>query len=179
MTRALVIVDIQRDYFPGGAQPLHEPKAAASAARGVLARFRANAEPLIHVRHVWDAPDAPFFRPGTDGVEIHPDVAPAAGELVITKDEPNAFLRTTLEAELRAHGVEELVVCGMMTSMCVDATVRAASDLGFAVTLVHDACAAPSLSFGGLDVPAPAVHAAFVGALAQDYASVVDAASLH
>ncbi|HLW95712.1 MAG TPA: cysteine hydrolase family protein [Solirubrobacteraceae bacterium] len=178
VSRALVIVDIQRDYFPGGAHPLHEPQAAATAARSVLERFRADSEHVIHVQHVWDAPDAPFFRPGTDGVEIHPDVAPDGAELLITKDEPNAFLRTPLEAELRKREVDELVVCGMMTSMCVDATVRAASDLGFTVTLVHDACAAPSLSFGGVDVPAPAVHAAFIGALAQGYASVVDAASL-
>ena len=178
LSRALVIVDIQRDYFPGGAHPLHEPHAAAVAARSVLERFRADSEQVIHVQHVWDSPDAPFFRPGTDGVEIHPDVAPDGAELLITKAEPNAFLRTPLEAELRTRDIEELVVCGMMTSMCVDATVRAASDLGFTVTLVHDACAAPSLSFAGVDVPAPAVHAAFIGALAQGYASVVDAASL-
>ncbi|HEY7967017.1 MAG TPA: cysteine hydrolase family protein [Solirubrobacteraceae bacterium] len=178
MSRALVIVDIQRDYFPGGAYPLHEPEAAAAAARSVLDRFRADGAAVIHIQHVWDAADAPFFRPDTEGVEIHPDVAPAGGELVIHKDAPNAFLRTALEAELRSRGAEELVICGMMTSMCVDATVRAASDLGFTVTLVHDACAAPSLSFGGVEVPAPAVHAAFLGALADGYASVVDAGSL-
>ncbi|HEX4035051.1 MAG TPA: cysteine hydrolase family protein [Solirubrobacteraceae bacterium] len=178
MSRALVIVDIQRDYFPGGAHPLHEPAAAAAAARSVLERFRARDEHVIHIQDVWDSPDAPFFRPGTEGVEIHPDVAPAGAELVITKDSPNAFLRTPLEAELRDRGVEEVVLCGMMTSMCVDATVRAASDLGFTVTLVHDACAAPSLAFEGVGVPAPAVHAAFVGALAEGYATAVDAASL-
>jgi nicotinamidase-related amidase len=144
----------------------------------VLERFRADREPLIHIQHVWNEPNAPFFRPGTEGVEIHPDVAPAGGELVIRKGAPNAFLRTPLEAELRSRGAQELVICGMMTSMCVDATVRAASDLGFTVTLVHDACAAPSLSFGGVEVPAPAVHAAFLGALAEGYASVVEAASV-
>ena len=129
----------------------------------------------MHIQHVWDAPDAPFMHPGTDGVEIHPDVAPLAGERVIQKDAPNAFLRTSLERELRERDVDGLVVCGMMTSMCVDATVRAAADLGFAVTVVHDACAAPSLAFGGLEVPAPSVSAAFLGALADGYASVVSA----
>ena len=178
MSRALLIVDIQNDYFPGGAHPLHEPEAAAAAARSVLDRFRAGAEPVIHVRHVWDEPDAPFMRPGTAGVEIHESVAPAAGEPVIEKDAPNAFLRTELERELRERGVEELVVCGMMTSMCVDATVRAAADLGFTVTLVHDACAAPALSFGGTDVPAPAVGAAFIAALGEGYATLAGAAEL-
>ena len=79
---------------------------------------------------------------------------------------------------LRDRGVEELVVCGMMTSMCVDATVRAAADLGFSVTLVHDACAAPALSFGGTDVPAPAVGAAFIAALGDGYATLAGAAEL-
>jgi nicotinamidase-related amidase len=178
MPRALVIVDIQNDYFPGGAHPLHEPLAAATAAAAVLERFRADGEQVFHIQHIWDAPDAPFMKPGTAGVEIHPQVAPLAGEPLITKDAPNAFLRTRLEARLRELGVDQLVVCGMMTSMCVDATVRAAADLGFTVTLVHDACAAPALSFGGVEVPAPSVHAAFLGALASGYASVVDAESL-
>ena len=176
MSRALVIIDIQRDYFPGGAHPLHEPQAAAAAARSVLECFRAQGEPVFHIQHVWDAPEATFMRPGSDGVELHPAVAPAAGERLITKQAPNAFLGTPLERELREHGVDQLVVCGMMTSMCVDASVRAAVDLGFAVTLVHDACAAPALSFGGVEVAAPAVQVAFVGALAEGYASVVAAA---
>jgi len=149
MARALVIVDIQNDYFPGGAYPLHEPEAAAAAARDVLERFRKAGEPVFHVQHVSDA-DAAFMRPGTPGVEINDAVAPASGEPVIRKDAPNAFLRTPLERDLRARGVDAVVVCGMMTSMCVDATVRAAADLGFDVTVVHDACAAPGLAFGGV-----------------------------
>jgi nicotinamidase-related amidase len=173
--RALLIVDIQNDYFPGGANPLHRPEAAASAARRVLDSFRAAGEPVVHIQHVWDAPDAQFMRPGTEGVEIHPEVAPLEGERVIQKDAPNAFLRTPLERELRERDIDGLVVCGMMTSMCVDATVRAAADLGFAVTVVHDACAAPDLAFGGVEVAAPSVSAAFLGALANGYASVVSA----
>ncbi|MCW2998147.1 MAG: Isochorismatase, partial [Solirubrobacterales bacterium] len=163
--RALVIVDIQNDYFPGGAFPLVEPEAAAAAARRVLDGFRAAGEPVAHVQHLSAEPDAMFMRPGTAGVAIHDAVAPADGEPVITKREPNAFLRTGLEAWLREHGVDELVVVGMMTSMCVDATVRAGSDLGFDVTVVHDACAAPDLAFGGVEVPARAVGAAFLAAL--------------
>ena len=83
--RGLLIIDIQRDYFPGGAFPLVEPEAAANRARDALAKFRASGEPVIHLQHVWDAPDATFMRPGTDGVEIHPLVAPADGETIIQK----------------------------------------------------------------------------------------------
>ena len=173
MGRALVIVDIQKDYFPGGAHPLVAPEAAATAARRVLDAFRASGDPVVHVRHVWDEEDATFMRPETDGVEIHSAVAPAEGELVITKEFPNSFRETALEDELRRRGVESLVVCGMMTSMCVDATVRAAVDLGFDTTVVHDACATCDLEFDGRSVPAPQVHSAFLAALADGYATIV------
>ena len=175
MTRALVIVDIQNDYFPGGRNPLEDPEQAAAHARELLDAFRASGEPVVHIQHVWDAPDAAFMAPGTDGVEIHETVRPAAGETVFQKANPNSFLETPLEGHLREAGISSLVVCGMMTSMCVDATVRAAVDLGFETTLAHDACATMALGFGGRTVPAADVHAAFVAALADGYAEVVPA----
>lgn len=172
----LVIVDIQNDYFEGGAFPLVGPGAAAERARSLLEGFRRAGLPVVHVQHVWDAPDAVFMRPGTPGVQIHPLVAPAEGEPVVTKAHPNAFRETSLREVLGE--AESLVVCGMMSSMCVDATVRAAADLGYAVTVAADACAAPDLSFGGVDVPAAAVHAAFMAALADSYAEVLPAADV-
>jgi nicotinamidase-related amidase len=178
MSRALVIVDIQNDYFPGGAHPLVAPEVAAANAQQLLEAFRKSGEPLFHVQHVWDAPDAAFMRPGTAGIEIHESVAPAAGEPVIQKANPNSFLDTPLEAELRERGVDHVVVCGMMTSMCVDATVRAAADLGFGTSVAHDACAAPSLTFDGREVAAADVHAAFLAALAGGYARVAPAVEL-
>ena len=78
MARALVVVDIQNDYFPGGANPLDGPEAAAEQARTLLDAFRASGEPVMHVRHVWDAPDALYLRPGTPGGEIHQAVSPEA-----------------------------------------------------------------------------------------------------
>jgi nicotinamidase-related amidase len=176
--RGLLIIDIQRDYFPGGAFPLVEPEAAAEAARRALDRFRAEGEPIVHVRHIWDAPDAPFFKKGTAGTEIHPLVAPEGGETVITKDEPNAFLGTDLEQRLRADGIDQLVVAGMMSSMCVDASVRAGADLGFGMTVVHDGCAAPDLEFGGTQVPGASVHAAFMAALGSGYATLASSADV-
>src|SRR6476469_3925632 len=110
MARALLIVDIQNDYFPGGRFPLVGPEDAAAAASRVLARFRASGEPVVHVQHVCDAEDAAFFQPGTPGIEIHGKVAPAEGEPVVQKELPNAFLGTGLEERLRGDGIEELVV---------------------------------------------------------------------
>jgi len=178
MTRALLIIDIQRDYFPGGAYPLVEPEAAAGAARSVLDAFRDAGEPVVHLKHVWDEPEATFMRPGTEGVEIHPLVEPAEGEPVIEKAAPNGFVDTGLEERLRAAGIDSLVVAGMMSSMCVDATVRAAADLGFDVTVVHDACAAPDLSFEGREIPGAAVHGAFMAALGDGYATLAASGDL-
>lgn len=178
MTRALVVVDIQNDYFPGGANPLDGPDAAAARARTLLDAFRASGEPIMHVRHVWDAPDALYLRPGTPGGEINAAVAPEPGEAVVEKAFPNAFLETPLESRLKDADVDELIVCGMMTSMCVDATVRAAVDLGYEVSVAHDACATMALEFEGRRIPAADVHAAFLAALADGYATVGPASDL-
>jgi nicotinamidase-related amidase len=178
MTRALIVVDIQNDYFPGGAHPLEGPEEAAGKARHLLDAFRSAGEPVVHLQHVWDAPDAAFMRPGTKGVEIHPLVSPAEGEPVLQKAHPNGFLATGLESTLRGLDVDAVVVCGMMTSMCVDATVRAAVDLGFDASVAHDACATCDLAFAGRTVPAADVHAAFLAALADGYARVAAAAEL-
>lgn len=177
MSRALVIVDIQRDYFPGGRMPLHEPEAAAAKAGQVLEAFRASGEPVVHMQHLSRAGGG-FLEEGTEGAEIMAPVTPRDGEAVISKRAPNSFLGTDLEQHLRDLAVDEVVVAGMMTSMCVDATTRAGADLGFKMTLVPDACAAPPLEYGGRQVPAEDVHASFVAALGQFYATVTPADEL-
>ena len=178
MTRLLLLIDIQRDYFPGGRHPLVGTDAAADAAARLLGSFRVAHERIVHVQHVSQDPDAAFFAPGTPGVEIEPRVAPIGDEPVIVKAHPNAFLGTGLESLLRADEPDELVIAGMMTSMCVDATVRAASDLGFSVAVARDACAAPDLTFGGATVPGAQVHAAFIAALGSAYARIASADAL-
>ncbi|EFL49146.1 isochorismatase hydrolase [Solidesulfovibrio fructosivorans JJ]] len=175
---ALLLVDIQNDYFPGGAMELRGTEEAADRAAIVLARFRDKGAPVIHVRHEAARPGATFFLPGSWGAAIHATVAPAPGEPVVTKAFPNSFRETELAARLDAAGAKRLVVCGMMTHMCVDATVRAAFDLGYPVTVVADACATRGLSFGGRNVAAPDVQAAFLAALGAVYATVVAAADL-
>ena len=173
MTTALVLIDLQLDYFPGGAHPLVGPDEAVANAAAVLERFRASGQPVIHVFEVWDDAEATFLRPGTPGVEIHPAVAPREGERVVQKGNANAFLDTSLEDDLRALGSDEVVIAGMMTCVCVDSSVRAASDLGFAVTVIGDACAAPALAYGGVTVPAAHVHAAYLAALGEHFATVM------
>ena len=108
---------------------------------------------------------ATFFLPDTAGVNIHTNVRPLAGETVIQKNFPNSFRKTDLLAQLKKAEVSQLVIGGMMTHMCVDATVRAAFDHGFDCTVIHDACATRALTFLGGEIPAEKVHGAFLAAL--------------
>jgi nicotinamidase-related amidase len=170
----LLLIDLQNDYFPGGRAELAAPEAAVEQAAGLLAAFRAQALPVIHVQHVSIRPGATFFLPDTDGVRIHERVAPAPGEIVIEKHFPNAFRETTLREILDGYGSRELVVAGMMTHLCVDSTLRAAFDLGYTCTLAHDACATKDLRFGETVIPAGQVQASFLAALGM-FARIVPA----
>jgi len=175
---ALVVIDIQNDYFPGGAMELEGAEAAGAKASEALAHFRAKKLPVIHVRHLSVRPGATFFLPGTRGAAIHSSVSPLEGETIVEKNFPNSFRSTRLEEILKGCGVKNLVMAGMMTHMCVDASVRQAADLGYKVTLLADACATRAQSFGGETIPARQVHAAFLAALNGFYAKVVNAHEL-
>ena len=171
---ALLVIDIQNDYFPGGAMELEGADAAGARAAAAIAKFREAGQPVLHVRHLSVRPGSTFFLPGTKGAEIHPTVTPRPGETVIEKNFPNSFRNTPLKEALDKQGIKNLVVAGMMTHMCVDASVRHAADLGYKITLLGDACATRAQSYGGEKVPARQVHAAFLAALNGFYAKVVD-----
>jgi nicotinamidase-related amidase len=169
---ALLLIDIQNDYFPGGAMELVGQEAAAAQAARLLGSFRAKGLPVFHVQHLATRPGATFFVAGTSGAAIHASVAPASGETLVTKNFPSAFRGTTLHEALRAAKVEQLVVAGMMTHMCVDTTVRAAADLGYTCSLAQDACATRELAFGGERIAAAQVQLAYLAALNGSFASV-------
>ncbi len=172
MRTALLIIDIQNDYFPGGKMELVEPLAAAKKAHALLQCFREHGGRHIHIQHESIRPGATFFLPGSTGMDIHESVAHFVGEPIVYKHYPNAFRETNLLEILQGWGVQRVVVCGMMTHMCVDATTRAAADLGFEVLVAADACATRPLAFGGVEVPAAQVHAAFLAAL-KSYGQVL------
>jgi nicotinamidase-related amidase len=175
---ALLIIDIQNDYFPGGAMELEGAEAAGAKAAQALAKFRNEGLPVFHVRHTSIRPGATFFLPGTPGAEIREVVKPIENETVVEKNFPNSFRGTALQNYLEKHKVKNLVVAGMMTHMCVDASVRQAADLGYNVTLLADACATRAQSFAGESIPARQVHVAFLAALSGAYAKVVNADEL-
>ena len=172
---ALLVIDIQAFYFPGGMVPLDGPEAAAKQAAKVIAVFRAAGRPVIHVQHLPKDVDTPDPTGIQEQYRIHADVLPAKGEIVVGKHHANSFRDTELLAILREMGVKKLVVTGMQTHMCVEAAVRAAADYGFEVTVVHDACATRDLEFDGTTVPAAQVHAGALAAMSGSYAAVVSA----
>ncbi|MCE1165949.1 MAG: cysteine hydrolase [Bacteroidetes bacterium] len=171
--KTLLLIDIQNDYFSGGANPLSGAEKSAENAGRILAKFRADGLPVIFIKHLSVRPGSTFFLPETDGAEINDAVKPRADETVIEKHFPNSFRETGLKEFLDSHGIKEIVVCGMMTHMCVDATVRAAKDYGYDVTLIHDACATKDLMIDGVTVKACDVHNSFVAAMNYYYAEAV------
>jgi nicotinamidase-related amidase len=173
MATALLLIDIQNDYFPGGNMELEGSLQASLRAREILAFFRKKSLPVVHIQHVATRPGAIFFLPDTEGVKIHPNVEPLPGEVIFQKNYPNSFRGTPLLEHLRDNKVDHVVVCGMMTHMCVDATVRAAFDYNLNVTVVQDACATRTLTFQDQTIPAAQIQAAFLSALSFLYARIV------
>jgi nicotinamidase-related amidase len=171
--RALLLIDIQNDYFPGGAMELAGSFSAGEQASKLLQYFRRNSLPVIHIQHISTRQGAKFFIPDTKGVEIHQCVMPLEGEPVFQKNYPNSFRDTPLLEHLRKLNIDQLVIAGMMTHMCIDSTVRAAFDIGFQCILVGDACATKSLLFNGATVSADSVHTAYLAALHGLFAKVV------
>lgn len=174
----LIIIDIQNDYFAGGTMELVGMPEAAANARLLLDAYRAAGLPVIHIQHLAARPGATFFIPGTPGAEINEIVAPIAPEPVVVKHFPNSFRETELLDLLKSLQATNLTICGAMSHMCVDTTVRVAFDLGFTCTLAADACATRDLTFEGRVIPAADVHAAYMAALSLPFARVIDTATI-
>jgi len=172
MNTAILFIDIQNDYFPGGKMELEGAEEAALNAAKLLAIAREKGFPVLHIQHLSIRPGATFFLPGTDGIHIHSSMIPSADEQIIRKHYPNGFKETRLETALKNMGTTRIVVAGMMSHMCVDATVRAAFDKGYECVIAHDACASRALTWNGATIPAVQVHGSFMAALNALYATV-------
>lgn len=177
MKTALLVIDIQKDYFPGGKYPLVEPLTAAKKAYILLQCFREHGGHHVHIQHIALKPDAPFFVKSTTGSDIHGSAAHFEGEPIVYKHYPNSFRETNLLELLKEWGIERVVICGMMTHMCVDATARAAADFGFKIIVAEDACATRDLEYDDTVIPADHVHKAFLAAL-KSYGDVMKSAEI-
>lgn len=172
MKQGLIIIDVQNDYFAGGSMELMAMDEASSNCKILLDSFRTKQAPLFHIQHIAAQEGATFFVPNTPGCEIHTSVQPRENEPVVVKHYPNSFRETELNTILRNAGVDELVICGAMTHMCIDTTTRAAFDLGYRCHVVSDACATRDLEFNGQLVKAEDVQAAFMAALSVPFAHI-------
>jgi len=175
MKPALVLVDIQQDYFPNGRMECVGAVEAAQAARKLLDHFRTKHLPIVHIQHIAARAGATYLLPNTEGINFHESVTPLPHETVITKHFPNSFRDTGLLDYLLSKGLKELILCGMMSHMCIDTTTRAAFDLGYSCMVAHDACATRNLSFNGIDIPAKHVHGSYMAALGAVFAKVSSA----
>jgi len=173
MKQALLIIDIQNDYFQGGAMELAGAEEAAQQAILLIESFRSDEKPIVFMQHI-ASEEASFFKPHTHGVHIHQSVEPQKGDVVLQKSYPNSFRDTALLTLLRKGGIQELIICGMMTHMCVDTTVRAAYDLGFSCKLIGDACATKTLEYEGRSVDSKEVQASYLAAIDGTFAEVLN-----
>jgi nicotinamidase-related amidase len=172
MKKALLIIDIQNDYFENGKMELVGPEEASKNAKTLLENFRDKNLPIIHIQHIAPSASATFLAPNTEGIKINKNVEPKENEKVITKHYPNGFKETELLAYLKSEEISELIICGMMTHMCIDSTARAAFDLGFKATVIGDACATRDLELDGQTVNAKEVQIAYLAALNGTFAEI-------
>jgi nicotinamidase-related amidase len=178
MNTCLILVDLQNDYFPGGTMELVGIEDAAANAQVLLKEFRKAKSPVIHIQHIAAHPGATFFLPETEGAKIHRMVTPEVHESVVVKNFPNSFRDTSLLEILKKEKTDNLVICGAMSHMCIDATTRAAFDLGYNCMVAEDACATKDLVFKGKIIQASDVHASFMAALSAPYAKVISTMEL-
>lgn len=170
MKKALLLIDIQNIYFTDGPYLLNHPEETADIAGSLLEDFRKANLPVIHVQHEFNtlaySEDKAFLN------AIHEKVAPRGDEKIIHKTQPSSFYKTDLDAYLSENEIDELVVCGMMSHMCIDTTVRACKDREIKVTVVEDACTTKSLTFQDQVIPAEIVHQSFMAGLNKMFAEV-------
>lgn len=165
MNTALVIIDVQNDYFPNGKKELTGSVEAVKNIRSVIDCCRSQKYGIIYIQHIASKPNAPFFIDGTDGIEIHESIRPQETDTIIIKHFPNSFRETSLKEYLEENRITHLVFTGMMTHMCVDTTVRAAFDLGYTNTLIADCCATLDLTYNSETIKAKEVQKSFLAAL--------------
>ncbi len=173
----LLVIDAQGEYRTGRL-PLEGIEESLSVLAGLIARARAGGAVVIHVAHK-GRPGGLFDRDAAGGA-ILAEVAPVEGEAVVEKPLPNAFAGTDLAQRLAAVGRKELIVAGYQTHMCVSSTARAALDLGYRVTVPHDACATRALpdALGGGAISGAQIHRHALAELADRFAVVLPAAAI-
>jgi nicotinamidase-related amidase len=172
MNKCLLIIDVQNDYFKNGKNPLNNSENTAVIIKKILEQFREKKYPIIHVQHIAVRPDSKFFIKDTYGSEIYSLIKPIDIEKVVIKNYPNSFKNTELLKHLKNNQIDELIICGMMTHMCISATTKAAFDLGFKCQILKNGCTTKDLKFEDAIIPAETVHKTILASLDGIFAKV-------
>lgn len=172
--RALIVIDVQNEYFDG-ALPISDPPPDLSLANVGRAMDAASAAgvPVIVVRHGSTDPESPIFQEGTHAWELHTEVERRSRDHLIEKTLPGSFTGTPLERILAAASVDTVAITGYMTHMCVDTTSRQAAHLGLAVEILNDATGTLALENSGGSATGEELHRATLVAQGQFFADVV------
>ena len=137
---ALIVIDPQNDYFPGGKFPLWNTATVERNILALIARCETAGLPVVFIRHV-GKPESPFFAEGSEGVAIRPEVLQAApNAAVVVKKYADGFDETKLKNTLDRLGVKKLWLCGMMTQNCVTHTALSPAATAYEITVVSDCC---------------------------------------
>lgn len=140
MSRALIVIDIQNDYFPSGNYPQWHTDIVLSSTLNAINVAKENKIPVILVQHIAQG-SSPFFSAGSEGALLHTDILAAATDApVIIKQHADSFLNTNLQSELSKRQISELIICGMMTQNCVTHTALSEVASTYKVTVVSDCC---------------------------------------
>lgn len=148
--KALLVIDIQNDYFPGGRFPLDGAEEALGHTLSAIQSAKESGAKIVAIQHL-TPPGGPFFEEGTTGADLHPSIAAAVrGNAVVTKREADSFFNTELGSLLKAADVDQIEIVGMMTQHCVTHTALSPEAAGFDVVILGEACAAPTRALSAL-----------------------------
>lgn len=143
MKKALLVIDLQNDYFPDGKFSLWNTEVTLNNIVRAIEAARAKGITVIHIQHIAN-PEmgiAPFFNQGTEGAKIHPRVLEAAPDApIVVKEFADSFEKTNLEETLSGMEITDLLVCGMMTQNCVTHTAISKSAERYNVCILPDCC---------------------------------------
>jgi nicotinamidase-related amidase len=171
--RALIVIDVQNEYFTGNLQIEYPP---VSDSLPKIARAMDVAEtagiPVIVIQQNSPA-DAPAFAEGTHGWELHPEVARRHRDVLFGKPLPSAFTDTGLAAWLETRGIDTLTVIGYMTHNCNDTTIKHAFDRGMDVEFLHDASGSVSYANRAGHATAEEIHRVFAVVEQSRFAAVL------
>ena len=140
--KALIVIDVQNDYFPGGKLPLWNAEETLGHIVNAISDAGKQGIDVILVQHVADrSKGAGFFIPGTTGADIHPDILKAAPDApVVVKHRADAFNGTNLNAILDKSGIEEILICGMQTQNCVGLSAISKNATPYKPAILSDCC---------------------------------------